>query len=116
MGHICEFLAPLSDIKAKTTIAGSLDIGDVSKIVPTAQFTAVCQGYSCGSHGWQCTSFSASNIGMQGMLYAAKAMGNMSVRLMNDSDLVSAAKEEFKNKLKGVRYKSPLPDHWKPGM
>ena len=50
------------------------------------------------------------------MLYAAKAMGNMSVRLMNDSDLVSAAKEEFKNKLKGVRYKSPLPDHWKPGM
>lgn len=115
-GHICEFLAPLSDIKAKTTIAGSLDIGDVSKIVPTAQFTAVCQGYSCGSHGWQCTSFSASNIGMQGMLYAAKAMGNMSVRLMNDSDLVSAAKEEFKNKLKGVRYKSPLPDHWKPGM
>ena len=101
-------------MKAKSTISGSLDIGDVSRIVPTAQFTAVCQGYSCSSHGWQCTSFSRSNIGMQGMIYAAKVLGNMSARLMNDPELILEAKQEFRKKTGGVPYKSPLPDHWKP--
>lgn len=114
-GHICEFLAPLSDIKAKTTIGGSLDIGDVSRIVPTAQFTAIGQGYSCGSHGWQCTTFSASSIGMKGMLYAGKVLGNMTCRLMRDPELVAAAKEEFMAKTNGVRFVSSLPDDWKPG-
>lgn len=114
-GYICEFLAPLSDIKAKTTIGGSLDIGDVSRIVPTAQFTAIGQGYSCGSHGWQCTTFSASSIGMKGMLYAAKVLGNMVCRLMRDPELVAASKEEFQAKTKGVHYVSSLPDDWKPG-
>ena len=113
-GDICEYLAPMSDMKAKSTISGSLDIGDVSRIVPTAQFTAVCQGYSCSSHGWQCTSFSRSNIGMQGMIYAAKVLGNMSARLMNDPELILEAKQEFRKKTGGVPYKSPLPDHWKP--
>ena len=115
-GDICEFLAPLSELKARTTISGSLDIGDVSRIVPTTQFTAVCQGYSCASHGWQCTSFSASRIGMKGMLYAAKVFGNMAVRLMQDPALIEAAKEEFCKKTKGATYISPLPENWKPGM
>lgn len=115
-GYICEFLAPLSEIKAKTTIGGSLDIGDVSRIVPTTQFLAIGQGYSCGSHGWQCTTFSASTIGMKGMLYAAKVFGNMVCRLMRDPELIAAAQEEFQKKTGGVKYESSLPDTWKPGV
>lgn len=115
-GYICEFLAPLSEIKASTTIGGSLDLGDVSRIVPTTMFTAIGQGYSCGSHGWQCTAFSASSIGMKGMLYAAKVFGNLTVRLLQDSEAVSAARSEFEAKTKGHRYVSSLPDNWTPGM
>ena len=115
-GYICEFLAPLSEVKANTTIGGSLDLGDVSRIVPTTMFTAIGQGYSCGSHGWQCTTFSASSIGMKGMLYAAKVFGNMAIRLLQDPETVAAAKQEFKAKTHGTHYVCSLPDDWKPGM
>ena len=115
-GNVCQFLAPLSDVKARLTIPGSLDIGDVSRIVPTTQFTAVCQGYSCGSHSWQCTSFSASNIGMQGMLYAAKVFASMGTRLMQEPHLIEEAHKEFHQKTRGQAYVSPLPDSWKPGI
>lgn len=113
-GYICEFLAPLSTIKENTTIGGSLDIGDVSLITPVAQFTAVCQGYSCGSHGWQCTTFSASSIGMKGMLYAGKVLANMACRLLSDHKLLNAAKAEFHEKMKNVTYRPSLPDDWTP--
>ena len=94
----------------------AIAIGDVSRLVPTTQFTAIGQGYSCGSHGWQCTTFSASSIGMKGMLYAGKVMASMACRLMNDPELVAAARKEFMEKTKGVRFVSSLPDDWKPGM
>ena len=111
---ICDFFAPLSETKRKTCITGSMDIGDVSYIVPTAQINIACYGYAIAGHSWQVAAYAGHSVGMKGMLKAGEVMAKGAKLLFEDTSIIDRAKEEHKESLGGKPYESPLPDGYKP--
>lgn len=94
--------------------AGSTDVGDVSQITPTGQFTTCCKPIGIAGHSWQCTASSGSNIGFKGMMLAAKTMALTILDLELKPEILQAAKDEFNKSKGGVHYISPLPEGIEP--
>lgn len=81
--------------------AGSTDLSDVSQIVPTAAFVTVCAPFNTPSHHWAFTANVGMSIGHKGMLYSARIMAEAASRLIDDSALLGAVKDEFNRTAKG---------------
>ena len=54
--------------------SASSDVGDVSWVVPTAQFTAATFVPGVGAHTWQAAACAGSSIGRKGMVVAARTL------------------------------------------
>ena len=93
---------------------GSTDVGDVSHIIPTGQFVTCCKPIGVAGHSWQNTASSGSNIGLKGMMLAAKTMALTILDLEQKPELLQAAKDEFRNSTAGAKYISPLPEGIEP--
>ncbi len=74
---------------------GSTDVGDVSWLTPTAQFSAVTWVSGSPGHSWQNVSIGKSSIAHKGMLYAAKVLAATCADLMANPQLLADAKKEF---------------------
>lgn len=74
---------------------GSTDVGDVSWLTPTAQFTAVTWPSGIPGHSWQIVSAGKSSIAHKGLLFAAKVLAGTTADLMCDPVLLENAKKEF---------------------
>lgn len=94
--------------------AGSTDVGDVSHLTPTAQFTAVTFTLGAPGHSWQNTSCGCSSLGDKGTIYAAKVLAGAAVDLFERPSLIDDAKAEFKERTNGKPYVCPIPDGVKP--
>ena len=75
---------------------GSSDVGDVSWLTPTAQFTAVTWPSGCPGHAWQTVSAGKTTFAYKGMLYASKVLAGAVADLMENPALLQKAREEFK--------------------
>lgn len=75
---------------------GSTDVGDVSWLTPTAQFTAVTWPSGSPGHSWQNVSCGKSGFAHKGLLLAAKVLAGAAAELMTDPALLTAAREEFR--------------------
>ena len=92
--------APINDfvmpyISACPYTPGSTDVGDVSWLTPTAQFTAVTIPSGTPGHSWQTVSCGRTSLAHKGMLYAAKVLAASAGELMTNEELLSQAKAEF---------------------
>ena len=92
--------APINDfvmpyISACPYTPGSTDVGDVSWLTPTAQFTAVTIPSGTPGHSWQTVSCGRTSLAHKGMLYAAKVLAASVSELMTNEELLSQAKAEF---------------------
>ncbi len=74
---------------------GSTDVGDVSWLTPTAQFTAVTQPSGCPGHSWQTVSCGKTAIAHKGLLYAAKVLAGTCADLMTQANHLTEARAEF---------------------
>ena len=74
---------------------GSTDVGDVSWLTPTAQFTAATWPSGSPGHSWQNVSCGKTSIAHKGLLYAAKVLAGAAADLMEYPDLLKDAREEF---------------------
>ncbi len=74
---------------------GSTDVGDVSRLTPTAQFTAVTWPSGSPGHSWQNVSCGKSSIAYKGMLLAAKVMAGACADLMENPEKLARARAEF---------------------
>ena len=74
---------------------GSTDVGDVSWLTPTAQFTAVTWTSNSPGHSWQNVSLGKTTIGYKGMLYAGKVLAGTAADLMEQAGLLADARAEF---------------------
>jgi aminobenzoyl-glutamate utilization protein B len=81
-------------------LAGSTDISNVSKTVPTAQVFTCCMPLGTPGHTWQVTASVGSSIGHKGMIYAAKVIADAAMVLFTEPDVVEKAKHEFIDKKK----------------
>jgi len=75
--------------------SGSTDLGDVSHIVPTGQFTGCCFPLGIPNHSWQIVAISGSSIGFKGMIFAAKVLALTATSLLLKPEILKAAHEEF---------------------
>ena len=95
-------------------MAGSTDVGDVSYIVPTGQFTTCCMPLGAAIHSWQACAAAGSGIGFKGMMLAAKVLGLVGLDLLTTPELVREARDELARNTGNKRYVSPLPNDVRP--
>ena len=74
---------------------GSSDVGDVSWLTPTAQFTATTYPSGCPGHSWQIVSAGRTSLSHKGVLYASKVLAGAVADLMENQELLNKAREEF---------------------
>ncbi len=113
--RLCDVVMPYDD-KIEPGM-GSTDVGDVSWIAPTGQFSAACWPLGVPGHSWAVASSSGMSIGHKGMLYAAKILGLAGARFLTEPNLVKDAKTEWERQLQGRKYATPIPtDIQKPPL
>lgn len=78
------------------TNSGSTDVGDVSWAVPTVGLRAATWIPGTPAHSWQAVACGGTDIGVKGMMVAAKTMTLTGLDLFMDKTLVEKATAEWK--------------------
>ncbi len=98
----------------------SSDVGDVSWVVPTISFTAATYAPGTSAHSWQAAAQAGTSIGRKGMLVAARTIALSVVDLVQDPNMIDAAKTSFEKRKAGRAWKThitagsaPPLDYWK---
>jgi aminobenzoyl-glutamate utilization protein B len=94
---------------------GSTDVGDVSYVVPTVGFSAATWVPGTPAHSWQAVACGGTEIGIKGMMVAAKTLTGMGIDLFNNPALIESAKKEFIQAKGDYQYKALLGDR-KPAL
>ncbi len=74
---------------------GSTDVGDVSFTIPTVGMYAATWVPGTSAHSWQAVAAGGMSIGEKGMMVAAKTIAATGIDLINDSSIITTAKNEF---------------------
>jgi aminobenzoyl-glutamate utilization protein B len=87
--------------KSDAVTSASTDVGDVSWVVPTAQFTTATFVPGVDAHTWQAAACAGSSIGRKGMVVAARTLALAAVELFETPAEVDAAKTAFEKRRAG---------------
>jgi len=111
-------LENLKEVLDKTgeVTKGSTDVGDVSWVVPTTGFRALCWAPGTPAHSWQATAAGGTTIGRKGMLLAAKVLAATAYDLYTKPEVIAAAKAEHKERVGKTGYKSLIDPDRKPPL
>ncbi|GAB5525623.1 MAG: M20 family metallopeptidase [Roseivirga sp.] len=74
---------------------GSTDVGDVSWLVPTAGMSAATWVPGTSAHTWQAVAAGGTDIGINGMMVAAKTLTLTAIDIFNDPSVTEKAKSEL---------------------
>ncbi len=88
---------------------GSLDMGDVSWIVPTLHVKIATVPKGVPWHAWPVVATSGMSIGHKGLIRAAKTLAATMVDLYEQPAQLKAVRTEFEKKKGGVVYKAYIP-------
>lgn len=102
-----DFLMP--PYSGTNFIAGSTDVGDVSWLTPASQIEVAAWPSGMPEHTWQTVACGKSSIAHKGMLCAGKVLAATVIDLIEEPELLNAAREEFKKRSKGG-YVCPIED------
>lgn len=101
--------------KTREVMQGSTDVGDVSWIVPTAQFFTTCFVAGTPLHTWQLVSQGKTSLAHKGLLYAGKVLAASAVEIFENPELIEKAKKELVRQTKDA-YRNPLPEGLQPSI
>lgn len=105
---------PVQPTDEGKTMSGSTDVAEASWNAPTVQVTTTCWALGAAGHSWGVTATGAMSIGHKGMMHAAKAMAITAAQLVDDSELLQKAKDEFTTSTDGYTYEAPIPEGTEP--
>ncbi len=74
---------------------GSTDVGDVSWLVPTAGMSAATWVPGTSAHTWQAVAAGGTDIGINGMMVAAKTLTLTAMDIFNNPSVTEKAKAEL---------------------
>jgi aminobenzoyl-glutamate utilization protein B len=117
-----SFLAKTPPVESATSIKplyianalASTDVGDVSYTVPTVGVQTATWVPGTSAHSWQAVACSGGDIGIKGMIVAAKTMTFTAIDLFLTPSLIQKAKEEFIVSKGDYQYKALLGDRKPP--
>jgi len=89
---------------------GSTDVGDISWHVPTGGLRTACFTASSPGHSWQNVACIGSSIGEKGINYAAQVLAATSIDLLDQNELVEAAKSDWQTRMKDRKYTTLIPE------
>jgi len=95
---------------------GSSDVADVAWNMPTQQFGTAMFIVGAPGHSWQNVASGGMSIGHKSTIFASKVMAATVIDLLTKPEILKKAKEEWKERMKGLSYKSPLPPDLKPPL
>lgn len=96
-------------------LSSSTDVGDVSWVAPTAGVRTATWVPGTVGHSWQAIAAGGMNIGLKGMMVAAKTIAYTAADLFENPELVEQAREEFLEKRgSDFEYRSLLGDRDPP--
>lgn len=107
-----SFVLPL--LQDESHSAGSSDVGDVSWVTPTAQFTAATEAADTPGHSWQLTAQGKTGYAHKMELFAAKVLTGAAVDLLNDPEKIEEAKMELDRRRGKDGYICPIPKGVRP--
>ena len=93
----------------------STDVGDVSYVVPTVGIYTATWVPGTPAHSWQAVACGGTEIGIKGMMLAAKVMALTGIDLFSDQMLIKKAREELKVSIGDYKYEALLGDR-KPAL
>ncbi|WP_430245542.1 M20 family metallopeptidase [Neorhizobium sp. DAR64861/K0K2] len=111
---LCDFIVPL-DVQGEPMI-GSTDVGDVSWIMPTVQAHTATIAIGTPGHSWQVTAQGKTPAAHKGMTHAAKMMAGTAIDLLEDAELLAAAKADHQARLGKTAYVCPIPEDVNPPL
>ncbi len=95
---------------------GSTDVGDVSYVVPTVGLGTATWVPGTPAHSWQAVACGGTDIGIKGMMVAAKTLALTGIDLLNDPVHIQRAKEEYQKRIgPNFKYSALLGDR-KPAL
>lgn len=95
-------------------LAGSTDVGDVSWKAPTIEFSTATYPLGTPGHSWQKVAMSKMSIGHKSLIFAAKTIATSAIDLLTKSNVLKRVRTEFLEAMRGISYKSSLPQKLKP--
>jgi len=98
------------------TIHGSTDVADVSWHVPTVEFSTATWILGTPAHSWQAVAQSGVGIGHKSLIFSANTMATTALELLMKKAHLKKAQTEHKMRIKGKKYKSPIPKDHKPPL
>lgn len=94
--------------------AGSTDVGDVSRVTPTAQCWAPTWAIGTNPHTWQVVAQGKSPAAHKAMVHAAKALAATGLEFATSPQLLNEAKAEWQTAMQDEPYVCPIPDEILP--
>lgn len=93
---------------------GSTDVADVSWNLPTIEFSTAAFIVASPGHSWQNTATAGMGIGHKSTLFSSQVMAGSVLDLLTQPGALQKAKDEWRRRLAGREYRSPLPPEMKP--
>jgi aminobenzoyl-glutamate utilization protein B len=111
-----ETIEEYQPINSENRSGGSTDVADVSWVVPTVGFRAATWIPGTPSHSWQAVACGGTDIGIKGLMVAAKTLALTGVDLFTQQKIITSAKAEW-IKARGENFKYiPLIGNRKPAL
>jgi amidohydrolase len=104
---IIDFVYPY--MPTESVQSASSDLGDVSWVLPTAQFMTVCFAKDTPPHSWQEVAQGKAELCHKGVLKGGEVMALAAIELMERPQLVTDIEEDFRKGLGGRTYSCPIP-------
>ncbi len=102
--------------RSEAATPASTDVGDVSWVVPTAEFTTATFVPGVGAHTWQAAACAGSTIGRKGMTVAARTLALAAMELFETPAQVDAAKTAFEKRRAGRTWTTHIASGSKPPL
>ncbi|MCS6975346.1 MAG: amidohydrolase, partial [Cyclobacteriaceae bacterium] len=78
---------------------GSTDVGDISYVVPTVGLVTATWIPGVPAHSWQAVACGGTDIGIKGMMVAAKTLALTGLDLLNDPQHIQQAREDYQKRI-----------------
>jgi aminobenzoyl-glutamate utilization protein B len=78
---------------------GSTDVGDISYVVPTVGLVTATWIPGVPAHSWQAVACGGTDIGIKGMMVAAKTLALTGLDLLNDPVHIQQALQDYQKRL-----------------